>query len=78
MGYRRGGRRPNLSAEFRPDSRYRKRPPTIPDRKFISSTTAAGLTAKAELDRNKYAKGIRITDAQMGILDISRAEFHGD
>ena len=33
---------------------------------------------KAELDRNEYARGIKITDAQMRMLDISRAEFHGD
>ena len=43
-----------------------------------STTTGAGLTVKAELDRNQYAKGIKITDAQMRMLDISRAEFHGE
>ena len=43
-----------------------------------STTTDAGLTVKAELDRNEYARGIKITDAQTRMLDISRAEFHGD
>ena len=43
-----------------------------------STTTDAGLTVKPELDRNEYARGIKITDAQMRMLDISRAEFHGD
>jgi hypothetical protein len=33
---------------------------------------------KAELDSNKYAKGIKITDAEMRMIDISRDEFHGE
>ena len=46
---------------------------------LISSTaTATGLKVKATLDSNKYAKGIKITDAQMRMLDISRDKFHGE
>jgi len=43
-----------------------------------STTTATGLNVKATLDSNKYAKGIKITDAQMRMLDISRDKFHGE
>ena len=43
-----------------------------------STTTSKGLSVKADLDLNKYPKGIKVTDAQMRILDISRNEFHGE
>ena len=47
--------------------------------KQISSTsTSTGLTVKAALDSNKYTKEIKITDAQLKMLDISRDEFHGE
>lgn len=46
---------------------------------FISSTTTSkGLTVKAEIDLNEYPKGIKISDAQMRMIDISRDEFHGE
>ncbi len=43
-----------------------------------ATTTGAGLTVKAALDSNEYTKGIKITDAQMRMIDISRDEFHGE
>jgi len=43
-----------------------------------STTTSKGLKVKAGLDLNKYPKGIKVTDAQMRMLDISRNEFHGE
>ena len=43
-----------------------------------STTTAKGLTVKAEIDLNKYPKGIKVSDAQMRMLAISRNEFHGE
>lgn len=43
-----------------------------------ATTTSAGLTVKAALDSNEYTKGIKITDAQMRMIDISRDEFHGE
>ncbi len=46
---------------------------------LISSTrTKSGLTVKAEIDLNKYSKGIKVSDAQMRMLDISHYEFHGE
>ena len=43
-----------------------------------STTTKTGLKVNAEIDLNKYAKGIKITDAQLRMIDISRNEFHGE
>ena len=46
---------------------------------LISSTkTKAGLTVKAAIDLNSYPKGIKVSDAQMRMVDISRNEFHGE
>ena len=46
---------------------------------LISSTrTATGLRVKARLDTNKYSKGIKISDAEMRMIDIQRNEFHGE
>jgi hypothetical protein len=43
-----------------------------------STTTRSGLTVGAAIDQNTYPKGIKVSDAQMRMLDISRNEFHGD
>ena len=43
-----------------------------------STTTTKGLTVKAEIDLNKYPKGIKVSDAQMRMIDIRRNEFHGE
>ena len=46
---------------------------------LISSTTArSGLTGGAEIDHNTYPNGIKVSDAQMRMLDMSRNEFHGE
>jgi len=33
---------------------------------------------RAELDENKYPKGIKVSDAQMAASNLSRHAFHGD
>ena len=43
-----------------------------------ATTTKTGLKVKAEIDPNKYAKGRKITDAEMATLNITRDEFHGE
>lgn len=43
-----------------------------------STTTGTGLKVKACLDTNKYPKGIKISDAEMRMIDIQRNEFHGE
>jgi len=46
---------------------------------LISSTaTSKGLKVKAAIDLNKYPKGIKISDSEMRMLDLSRNEFHGE
>ena len=43
-----------------------------------ATTTKTGLSVHAELDENIYPTGIRISDAQMAALPISRHNFHGE
>ncbi|RLC57711.1 MAG: hypothetical protein DRH89_02870 [Candidatus Cloacimonadota bacterium] len=43
-----------------------------------STTTKSGLTIKAEIDSNKYSKRIKVSDAQMRMLDLNHNEFHGE
>jgi len=42
------------------------------------TTTKAGLTVTAGIDLNEYPKGIKVSDAQMRMIDIGRHEFHGE
>lgn len=42
-----------------------------------NTTTAAGLTIQAELDKRTYLTGIKITDQQMQDLNLHPADFHG-
>jgi hypothetical protein len=43
-----------------------------------STTTKTGLKVEAGIDLNEYPKGIKVTDAQLRMVDISRNEFHGE
>jgi hypothetical protein len=43
-----------------------------------ATTTTTGLTVTATLDTAPYPLGVKITDAQMRDLPITRDEFHGD
>jgi hypothetical protein len=45
---------------------------------IAATTTATGLTVHAELDTGLYPAGIKISDAQMAALPITRHGFHGD
>ncbi|MGH3585772.1 MAG: ISAzo13 family transposase [Pseudonocardia sp.] len=45
---------------------------------IAATSTRSGLTVQAELDTAPYPKGIKITDAQMNALTITRHDFHGD
>jgi hypothetical protein len=33
---------------------------------------------RAELDKNKYPKGVKTSDAQLAAINLTRHEFHGD
>ena len=36
------------------------------------------LTVRAELDENKYPKGVKVSDLQMAAVNLARHSFHGD
>src|SRR3989338_192130 len=43
-----------------------------------STTTQAGLTVTAVVDQNLYPTGVKVSDADMSRLNISRHDWHGD
>jgi DDE family transposase len=45
---------------------------------IAATTTDAGLRVRAELDENKYPKGVKVSDAQIAAVNLSRHAFHGD
>ena len=45
---------------------------------IASTTTNTGLTVACRLDESDYAKGIKVTDAEMAALNIQPAAFHGE
>jgi hypothetical protein len=45
---------------------------------IAATTTKAGLKVRAELDENKYPKGVKVSDEEMAVLNLSCHSFHGD
>jgi DDE family transposase len=45
---------------------------------IASTTTRKGLIVKAALDTASYETGIKVSDGQMAMLNVTRAAFHGD
>jgi len=45
---------------------------------IAATTTKTGLTVRCELDPNSYPAGIKVTDAEMADIDITRHDFHGE
>jgi hypothetical protein len=45
---------------------------------IANTTTHAGLTVKAALDKNTYETGIKVDAAEMAKLKLKPAKFHGD
>ena len=45
---------------------------------IAATTTEAGLHVRAELDERKYPKGVKVPDAQLAAVNLSRHAFHGD
>lgn len=45
---------------------------------IAATTTRTGLRVRAELDTNTYPTGVRIEDARMAALPLTRHAFHGD
>jgi Rhodopirellula transposase DDE domain len=42
------------------------------------TTTEKGLSVQAVIDHNVYPIGVKVSDADMATLNITRNEFHGD
>jgi hypothetical protein len=45
---------------------------------IAATETTTGLKIYARLDDNEYAKGIKVSKAQMSAISLDRHEFHGD
>jgi hypothetical protein len=45
---------------------------------IAATTTDTGLKVRAELDENQYPKGVKVSDAQLAAVNLSRHAFHGD
>ncbi len=43
-----------------------------------ATTTASGLTIRAEQDLNHYETGIKVSDEELAAIPLKRHEFHGD
>ena len=43
---------------------------------IANTTTKTGLSIRCELDPNTYPKGIKVSDAEMATLNITRDAFH--
>jgi hypothetical protein len=45
---------------------------------IAGTSTQTGLAIEAELDTNRYPKGIKVTDEELDRVQIQRADFHGE
>jgi hypothetical protein len=45
---------------------------------IAATTTKTGLKVRCELDQNTYPAGIKVSDAEMGDLNLTRHDFHGE
>ena len=45
---------------------------------IAATKTKKGLKVHCKLDKNKYQKGVKISDDEMEKLNITRADFHGE
>ena len=43
-----------------------------------NTTTRQGLTVKAALDRNRYDKGIKVSDEEFATINLKKHTFHGN
>jgi len=45
---------------------------------IAATTTTTGLKVRCKLDQNTYPAGIKVSDAEIDAINISRHDFHGD
>jgi hypothetical protein len=47
-------------------------------RLIAATTTRTGLKVRSELDRGKYAAGVKVSDTEMETLNLHTEAFHGE
>lgn len=47
-------------------------------RLIAATTTKAGLKVRCELNPNTYPSGIKVSDAEIGTINLTRHDFHGE
>jgi hypothetical protein len=45
---------------------------------IAATTTKTGLKVRCELDKNTYPAGIKVSDAEMNAINLTRHDFHGE
>jgi len=45
---------------------------------IAATTTKTGLKVRCELDQNTYTAGIKVSDAEMDAVNLTRHDFHGE
>jgi hypothetical protein len=45
---------------------------------IAATTTKTGLKVRCQLDENTYQAGIKVSDAEMAAVNLTRHDFHGD
>ena len=45
---------------------------------IAATTTKTGLKVRCELDENIYPAGVKVSDAELGAVNLTRHEFHGE
>ncbi len=45
---------------------------------IAATTTKAGLTVRCELDPNPYPSGVKVSDAELETVNLTRHDFHGE
>jgi hypothetical protein len=45
---------------------------------IAATTTSTGLKVRCELDQNTYPAGIKVSDAEMDAVNLTRHDFHGE
>jgi hypothetical protein len=45
---------------------------------IAATTTRKGLTVRAELDPNRYPKGVKVSDEEFAAMRLARDDFHGE
>jgi hypothetical protein len=45
---------------------------------IATTATQIGLTVRCELDQNTYPAGLKVSDAELAAVNLTRHDFHGE